>query len=35
MKRIYVVGTADTKGQELAFLLARVTLTLIHVRGGG
>ena len=25
MKRIYVVGTADTKGEELAFLKARVS----------
>jgi uncharacterized protein (UPF0261 family) len=24
MKRIYVVGTADTKGEELAFVAARV-----------
>ncbi|HEY6633690.1 MAG TPA: Tm-1-like ATP-binding domain-containing protein, partial [Rhizobiaceae bacterium] len=25
MKRIYVVGTADTKGEELAYLAERVT----------
>ena len=35
MKRIYVIGTADTKGEELAFLADAVDRATVTPRGCG